>query len=147
VSNVGTISVEDILPLFQHTGGRNYVGRHRVEYRPPMLARAARRIADEWNKPRAILPPVRDRHDLLIGQTFRDVSNTIATTWRSIDRAAYARIPATWRHRLETSARQRTERAQLIDDTETWWINRRDDYPVLVETQAMPVIHERTPTP
>jgi hypothetical protein len=125
VSNVGTISVEDILPLFQHTGGRNYVGRHRVEYRPPMLARAARRIADEWNKPRA----------------------TIATTWRSIDRAAYARIPATWRHRLETSARQRTERAQLIDDTETWWINRRDDYPVLVETQAMPVIHERTPTP
>lgn len=147
MSNVGTISVGDLLPNFQPTGIRNYIGRHRVKTPAPIVARAALRIADEWNKPRLILPPIRDAHDLLIGQTFHDIGTRIGTTWRSIDRAAYGRLPATWRHRLETSAQQRAERAQRIDDTEAWWMGRQADYPVLIETQALPIISERTHTP
>lgn len=129
------------------SGSPDYVGRHRVTDAAPAYARAARWIAHEWTKPRTILPPIRDAHDLLIGQTFHDISTRIGTTWRTIDRAAYGRLPATWRHRLETAAKTRTERAQQRDDTEAWWMGRQADYPVLIDTQTMPIIRERTPTP
>jgi hypothetical protein len=130
-------------PVAWVTGSPGYQGRHR-ETGTSSVRAAATRIAIGWDKAFRLTP---EAHDLLTGEAFRGIGARIGTTWRTIDRAAYGRLPATWRHRLETSARQRTERAQLIDDTETWWINRRDDYPVLVETQTMPVIRERTPTP
>jgi hypothetical protein len=160
VSNVGTISVEELLPQFQHSGGRNYVGRHRLATTPPLPVRAARRIADEWTKPRAWTTALGNRaanslndrqaerlYDFVTGETFREAARTIGTTWRSIDRAAYGTLPATWRHRLETAARTRRERDQQRDDTESWWISRKPDYPILIDTQTMPIIRERTPTP
>jgi hypothetical protein len=161
VSNVGTIAIEEILPHFQHTGGRDYVGRHRIAPTAPLAVRAAHRIVEEWTKPRAWTTAIGQRiantlsddqadkvYDLVTGETFREAARTISSTWRAMDRAAYGRIPKTWRHRLEARHRAR----QILDDhvrnTELWWAGRQADYaPALglhTPTQPLHIIKEKT---
>lgn len=161
MSNVGTISVEELLPLFQHTGRRDYIGRHRVPVTAPIVVRAARRVVEEWTKPRAWTTAIGQRianslsadnadrmYDFVTGETFREAARTISTTWRAMDRAAYGQLPKTWRHRLEARHRAR----QILDDhvrnTELWWARRQADYaPALglhTPTQPLHIIEEKT---
>ena len=161
MSNVGTISVEELLPLFQHTGGRDYVGRHRVQQPAPLVTRAVARVVEKWTKPRAWATAVGNRianslsddsadrvYDLVTGQTFREAARTISTTWRAMDRAAYGRIPKTWRHRLEARHRAQKILDDSIQTTELWWAGRQADYaPALglhTPTQPLQVIEEKT---
>lgn len=143
------------------SGDPAYVGRHRVTEREPLLARAVHRIVEEWTKPRAWTTAIGQRiansisddsaekvYDLVTGETFREAARTISTTWRAMDRAAYGRLPKTWRHRLEARHRAR----QILDDhvrnTELWWAGRQADYaPALglhTPTQPLRTIKEKT---
>ena len=175
MSTVGTTSISQILDQLAAcpvrarnttevpaiTGHANYQGRHRVTDDAPLYTRAARWIANEWAKPREWTTAIGNRlanslsddsadrvYDLVTGETFREAARTISTTWRAMDRAAYGRIPKTWRHRLE--ARHRAQ--QILDDsiqtTELWWAGRQADYaPALglhTPTQPLQVIEEKT---
>jgi len=176
VSNVGTITLDRILEqlaacpirarinievaaITRHT---NYVGRHRVTEDAPAYVRAARWIANEWNKPRAWTTAIGQRianslsddsaekvYDLVTGETFREAARTLGTTWRAMDRAAYGRIPKTWRHRLEARQAARIAVRQQYEDSIAWWAGRSADYaPTLhrnIDTQLMPIIKEKTP--
>lgn len=161
MSNVGTISVGQILPGFKPSGDRKYIGRHRVQAAAPIVVRAGRRVADEWTKPRAWTTAIGQRianslsddsaekvYDLVTGETFREAARTISTTWRTLDRAAYSRIPKTWRHRLETRANTRRLHDEQQRDTEAWWAGRSADYaPALgihTPTQPLHLIEEKT---
>lgn len=147
------------------TGHTHYQGRHRITDDAPLYARAARWIAATSRKPGdwaaslgeraghkladALSNDSADRvYDLVTGETFREAARTISTTWRAMDRAAYGRLPKTWRHRLEARHRAR----QILDDhvrnTELWWAGRQADYaPALglhTPTQPLKVIEEKT---
>lgn len=175
MSNVGTVTLAQILdelsacPIRANmkaemphiTGQANYQGRHRITDDAPMYARAARWIAAEWTKPRTWTAAIGQRitnslsddsadrvYDLVTGETFREAARTIGTTWHAIDRAAYGRIPKTWRHRLETRAAAQQAAAEQQAQTEAWWAGRQADYaPALglhTPTQPLKVIEEKT---
>lgn len=175
MSTVGTISIERILAQLAAcpvrarinievaaiTGHAHYQGRHRVTDDTPLYARTARWIANEWTKPRAWTTAIGQRianslsddnadrmYDLVTGETFREAARTISTTWRAMDRAAYGRIPKTWRHRLETRANLRRLHDEQQANTEAWWAGRQADYaPALglhTPTQPLKVIEEKT---
>lgn len=143
-------------PVAWITGSPRYQGRHRAT-ESSAIRRAAQRIVEEWTKPRAWTTAVGQRianslsddsadrvYDLVTGETFREAARTISTTWRAMDRAAYGRIPKTWRNRLETRAKLAEQR----NTTELWWAGRSADYaPALglhTPTQPLQVIEEKT---
>lgn len=147
-------------PVAWVTGSPKYQGRHRAE-QPSAVQRAAHRIVEEWTKPRAWTTAIGQRlanslsddsadkvYDLVTGETFREAARTISTTWRTLDRAAYGRIPKTWRHRLEARAAARQAFNDQQRDTEAWWAGRAPDYaPALnlhTPTQPLKVIEEKT---
>lgn len=147
------------------TGHAHYQGRHRVADDAPLYARAARSIAAALRKPGDLAASLGERlghkladslgddsadrvYDLVTGETFREAARTISTTWRAMDRAAYGRIPKTWRHRLEARHRAQKILDDSIQTTELWWAGRQSDYaPALglhTPTQPLKVIEEKT---
>lgn len=142
----------------------HYQGRHRVTDDAPLYARAARSIAAALRKPGNLAASLGERlghkladslsddsadrvYDLITGETFREAARTLGTTWRSLDRAAYGRVPKTWRHRLEARANARRLLNEQQTNTELWWAGRQADYaPALglhTPTQPLHVIEEK----
>ena len=149
------------------SGDPNYEGRHRTTVVAPLVVRAARRLANDWHRLEAGAGSLGARlghrfadslnddqadklYDFLTGETFRDMSAGIARRWRDLDRAAYARLPKTWRHRLEARHRAQQILDDSVRDTELWWAGRQADYaPALglhTPTQPLKTLEEtRTP--
>lgn len=130
--NVGTIEIERIIPGFRPTRSRDYTGRHRADNGPSLTTRATTLIVDSLEHAAAGLTLNALRADL----------HTIARAWRILDQAAYARIPKTWRHRLEQRANTRRQIDDQQRNTEAWWALRSADYPVLIPTQPMPTLEK-----
>lgn len=144
MSNVGTIAVGRILPDFQPTGDRNYIGRHRIRT-TPVAVRASTWVT---NAAHTVMDTFEDASAGLTSNALRRDLSSIARAWHTIDRAAYGRIPKTWRHRLETRAAARRLLDERQADTEAWWAGRQADYApafgIHEPTQPLHVIKEKT---
>ena len=126
--------IEQIIPGFRRTGlKRRYDGRHNINIDTP---RRRSRIRDVGT---AIRTTAANTWRILRNALKADLTAAAAIV-RAFDTAAYARIPATWRHRLEQSAQQRRQKTAAVAATELWWAGRSGDYPILIPTQPLKII-------